>query len=64
MGTLLVGVCICRGFRLPVSHVVHTVGPIYHSNSDPAASLASAYRLLNDLLVMLLSYWSFFFESE
>ncbi|XP_057415813.1 uncharacterized protein LOC130710524 [Lotus japonicus] len=35
---------ITPGFRLPVSHVVHTVGPIYHSNSDPATSLASAYR--------------------
>nr|XP_029144855.1 uncharacterized protein LOC112709195 [Arachis hypogaea] len=32
------------GFRLPASHVVHTVGPIYNSNSNPAASLSSAYR--------------------
>ncbi|KAL4393259.1 hypothetical protein AHAS_Ahas02G0034100 [Arachis hypogaea] len=28
---------------LPTSHVVHTVGPIYNSNSNPA-SLSSAYR--------------------
>ncbi|KAK7282420.1 hypothetical protein RIF29_11168 [Crotalaria pallida] len=35
---------ITPGFRLPASHVVHTVGPIYYSNSNPAASLASAYR--------------------
>ncbi|MED6170692.1 hypothetical protein PIB30_033458 [Stylosanthes scabra] len=35
---------ITPGFRLPASHVVHTVGPIYNSNSNPAASLASAYR--------------------
>ncbi|KAL1337441.1 hypothetical protein HN51_032110 [Arachis hypogaea] len=35
---------ITPGFRLPASHVVHTVGPIYNSNSNPAASLSSAYR--------------------
>ncbi|QHO16390.1 Macro domain-containing protein [Arachis hypogaea] len=36
---------ITPGFRLPASHVVHTVGPIYNSNSNPAASLSSAYSL-------------------
>ncbi|XP_014502501.1 uncharacterized protein LOC106762897 isoform X1 [Vigna radiata var. radiata] len=35
---------ITRGFMLPASHVIHTVGPIYSSDSNPAASLASAYR--------------------
>ncbi|KAI4306929.1 hypothetical protein L6164_030169 [Bauhinia variegata] len=35
---------ITPGFRLPASHVIHTVGPIYNSDSNPAASLASAYR--------------------
>ncbi|XP_054797988.1 uncharacterized protein LOC129303022 [Prosopis cineraria] len=35
---------ITRGFRLPASHVIHTVGPIYNSDINPAASLASAYR--------------------
>ncbi|RYR19431.1 hypothetical protein Ahy_B03g064201 [Arachis hypogaea] len=34
---------IVFGFRLPASHV-HTVGPIYNSNSNSAASLSSAYR--------------------
>ncbi|XLS86467.1 hypothetical protein HN51_036633, partial [Arachis hypogaea] len=34
---------LCSGFRLPASHV-HTVGPIYNSNSNSAASLSSAYR--------------------
>jgi len=35
---------MCRGFLLPASHVIHTVGPIYDVDSNPAASLASAYR--------------------
>ncbi|XP_015877540.3 uncharacterized protein LOC107413979 isoform X1 [Ziziphus jujuba] len=35
---------ITPGFRLPVSHVIHTVGPIYNANSDPEATLRSAYR--------------------
>ncbi|XP_057424246.1 uncharacterized protein LOC130717877 isoform X2 [Lotus japonicus] len=35
---------ITSGFRLPASHVIHTVGPIYNAVSDPSASLASAYR--------------------
>ncbi|KAF7830880.1 appr-1-P processing enzyme family protein [Senna tora] len=35
---------ITPGFRLPASRVIHTVGPIYNSDSNPAASLASAYR--------------------
>lgn len=30
--------------RLPVKHVVHTVGPIYHAVDDPAVLLSSAYR--------------------
>lgn len=35
---------ITPGFMLPASHVIHTVGPIYSVDSNPAASLASAYR--------------------
>ncbi|XP_050891837.1 uncharacterized protein LOC127097383 [Lathyrus oleraceus] len=35
---------ITPGFMLPASHVIHTVGPIYNVDSNPAASLASAYR--------------------
>ncbi|MED6124586.1 hypothetical protein PIB30_060263 [Stylosanthes scabra] len=35
---------ITPGFKLPASHVIHTVGPIYDADSNPAASLASAYR--------------------
>lgn len=35
-----------RGFRLPVSHVIHTVGPIYHTDDHPEVSLQSAYRYL------------------
>lgn len=38
--------CICRGFQLPVSYVIHTVGPIYETNSDPEAFLKSAYRYI------------------
>ncbi|XP_028778828.1 uncharacterized protein LOC114735306 [Neltuma alba] len=35
---------ITPGFKLPASHVIHTVGPVYTSDSNAAASLASAYR--------------------
>lgn len=33
-----------RGFRLPASHVIHTVGPIYDVDKNPEASLRNAYR--------------------
>ncbi|KAL8555305.1 hypothetical protein ACS0TY_003203 [Phlomoides rotata] len=33
-----------RGFRLPASHVIHTVGPIYDVDKNPGASLKNAYR--------------------
>ncbi|XP_060675691.1 uncharacterized protein LOC107413982 isoform X2 [Ziziphus jujuba] len=36
---------ITPGFQLPVSYVIHTVGPIYETNSDPEAFLKSAYSL-------------------
>ncbi|KAH9610709.1 hypothetical protein KSS87_007069 [Heliosperma pusillum] len=32
------------GFRLPASHVIHTVGPIYDEDENPEAYLESAYR--------------------
>ncbi|CAI0431433.1 unnamed protein product [Linum tenue] len=35
---------ITPGFRLPASHVIHTVGPIYDTNNNPKASLTNAYR--------------------
>ncbi|XWS56948.1 hypothetical protein CRYUN_Cryun09bG0129200 [Craigia yunnanensis] len=35
---------ITPGFKLPASHVIHTVGPIYDSDKDPKASLRSAYK--------------------
>ncbi|KAI8008552.1 Macro domain-containing protein VPA0103 [Camellia lanceoleosa] len=35
---------ITPGFRLPASHVIHTVGPIYDVDPNPESSLRSAYR--------------------
>ncbi|XP_074274329.1 uncharacterized protein LOC141598548 isoform X2 [Silene latifolia] len=35
---------ITPGFRLPASHVIHTVGPIYDEDENPEALLESAYR--------------------
>ncbi|KVI04816.1 uncharacterized protein LOC112524703 [Cynara cardunculus var. scolymus] len=35
---------ITPGFKLPASHVIHTVGPIYDANSNVAAFLSNAYR--------------------
>ncbi|XP_042014639.1 macro domain-containing protein VPA0103-like [Salvia splendens] len=35
---------ITPGFRLPASHVIHTVGPIYDSDKNPEAALRNAYR--------------------
>ncbi|KAL3622047.1 hypothetical protein CASFOL_034243 [Castilleja foliolosa] len=35
---------ITPGFRLPASHVIHTVGPIYDVDKNPEASLRNAYR--------------------
>ncbi|KAK3003582.1 hypothetical protein RJ639_019988, partial [Escallonia herrerae] len=40
---------ITPGFRLPASHVIHTVGPIYDVDTNAEASLRNAYR--NSLLV-------------
>jgi len=34
---------ITRAGNLPCRHVIHTVGPVYHSDSHPAAGLTSAY---------------------
>ncbi|KAG6481270.1 hypothetical protein ZIOFF_057866 [Zingiber officinale] len=33
-----------RAFQLPVSHVIHTVGPIYDKDEHPEVSLSNAYR--------------------
>lgn len=35
---------ITPGFKLPASHVIHTVGPVYDEDGNPAASLSNAYR--------------------
>jgi len=35
---------ITPGFRLPASHVIHTVGPIYDAHRNPEVYLRSAYR--------------------
>ncbi|KAI5346687.1 PREDICTED: O-acetyl-ADP-ribose deacetylase [Prunus dulcis] len=35
---------ITPGFKLPASHVIHTVGPIYRSDSNPEVYLSAAYR--------------------
>ncbi|PIN08191.1 Hismacro and SEC14 domain-containing protein [Handroanthus impetiginosus] len=35
---------ITPGFRLPASHVIHTVGPIYDPDKNPEAFLRNAYR--------------------
>ncbi|KAF5736507.1 O-acetyl-ADP-ribose deacetylase MACROD2 isoform X2 [Tripterygium wilfordii] len=40
---------ITPGFKLPVSHVIHTVGPIYDVDPNPKASLTNTYR--NSLVV-------------
>ncbi|OWM87351.1 hypothetical protein CDL15_Pgr022462 [Punica granatum] len=35
---------ITPGFKLPASHVIHTVGPIYDTDKNPQESLRSAYK--------------------
>nr|GMC61823.1 Macro domain-containing protein [Ipomoea batatas] len=35
---------ITLGFKLPASHVIHTVGPIYDAHPDPKAALENSYR--------------------
>ncbi|MQL98419.1 hypothetical protein Taro_031126 [Colocasia esculenta] len=35
---------ITPAFRLPVSYVIHTVGPIYDTDKQPEVSLRNAYR--------------------
>ncbi|KAL5537350.1 hypothetical protein UlMin_045878 [Ulmus minor] len=35
---------ITQGFQLPVSHVIHTVGPVYNGDSSSEALLRSAYK--------------------
>ncbi|GLJ47930.1 hypothetical protein SUGI_1011890 [Cryptomeria japonica] len=40
---------ITRGFQLPVSHIIHTVGPMYDLEEDPESKLSDAYRSSLDL---------------
>lgn len=42
---------ITPGFRLPARFVIHTVGPVYATDSDPERSLASAFRSSLELAV-------------
>jgi hypothetical protein len=35
-----------RAFKLPVSRVIHTVGPIYDMDKQPEVSLNNAYTLV------------------
>eukprot|EP01018_Ginkgo_biloba_P003935 Gb_13986 [translate_table: standard] len=35
---------ITKGFNLPVSHIILTVGPIYDIEEDPESMLSNAYR--------------------
>ncbi|KAL2622313.1 hypothetical protein R1flu_002518 [Riccia fluitans] len=35
---------ISRGFRLPVSRIIHTVGPIYWNNSQAVKQLTDSYK--------------------
>lgn len=35
---------ITRGFNLPVSWIIHTVGPVYDMEEDPGSKLSDAYR--------------------
>ncbi|XP_044462344.1 macro domain-containing protein VPA0103 isoform X1 [Mangifera indica] len=35
---------ITPGFKLPASHVIHTVGPIYDSDSNPETFLKNSYK--------------------
>jgi len=44
---------ITKGYKLPAKHVIHAVGPIYHSSvaTEVAAELASCYRVSLDLTI-------------
>eukprot|EP01018_Ginkgo_biloba_P033746 Gb_03151 [translate_table: standard] len=35
---------ITGGFKLPVSHIIHTVGPVYYSMEHPEHLLSTAYK--------------------
>ena len=35
---------ITKGYNLPAKYVIHTVGPVYTAEKNPAALLADAYR--------------------
>jgi len=37
-------VAMTPGFRLPVSHVIHTVGPVFAKSQDRSSQLADCYR--------------------
>lgn len=35
---------LCRGFKLPASHVIHTVGPVYDIDGNHEVNLKNAYK--------------------
>lgn len=35
---------ITKGYRLPASYVIHTVGPVYHGKTEDSVRLTSCYR--------------------
>ncbi|WP_110643275.1 O-acetyl-ADP-ribose deacetylase [Salinicola sp. CPA57] len=37
-------VAMTPGFRLPVAHVIHTVGPVFAKSEDRSSQLADCYR--------------------
>ncbi|WP_110655264.1 O-acetyl-ADP-ribose deacetylase [Salinicola halimionae] len=37
-------VVLTPGFRLPASHVIHTVGPVFATSEDRSSQLADCYR--------------------
>ena len=42
---------ITLGYKLPATHVIHTVGPIYHGAPEDPQLLASCYRRSLELVV-------------
>lgn len=55
---------ICRGFNLPCSHVIHTVGPIYDVNTNPQAALKSAYRYPSSFWLLSLLLYHFVVRNK
>lgn len=50
---------MCRAFLLPVSHVIHTVGPIYGKHDQPEVLLANAYRSVSSILSLVIFFFMY-----